>query len=173
MKKTLFILVALVLVVGLVYAQPNLTKTTKWMVYVSAKNTTDTIPGHQSGGLGAGSAGWINIGTDDAYVTYFACDSVNSLVYVDYADTGYGSAANSSAKSVPFETITVAAGDTLAAMDGTGDMAQVTRIIRNQITNNIDGARYIRFRVFNLDADNFAAAAGDRVIRLVLTQIRH
>lgn len=170
MKKLLFVFVAMLLIVGLASAQaPNVERVSKYFVYVSAKATTDTIPGHQVGGPGAGSSGWIYIGGDDAYVSYWALDSVQSNVYVDYADTGVSA---SSAAVIPFKTVTVAAGDTLATMDETSDIGIVARTLRNPISNSIAGARYLRFRVFNLNNDNFAAAAADRVIRLTLTRIK-
>lgn len=171
MKNVIFALVALLLVVSLSEAQT--VSMNKYYIYVSAKNTIDTIPGHQVGASGAGYAGWLYVGNDDVYATYWALDSTQSAFTIDYADSGVSSGLGSSSRVIPFATITAAAGDTLFTADATGDIGLVKRTIRDQVTNNIGGARWIRFRVANLNADNFAAAAGDRVLRLtVIRKVR-
>lgn len=172
MKNVLLALVALLLVSSLASAQPNIETTTKYYVYVSAKNTVDTIPGHQVGGGGAGTAGWMYVGQDDVYLSYWALDSVQTTFIVDYADSGVGSGTGSSAVVIPFKSVTAAEGDTLFTADNTGDIGFVSRKIRAQATNGIGGARYIRLRALSLNADNFAAAAGDRVIRCTVTRIK-
>lgn len=172
MKNIIFALVALLLVSGLASAQPNIETSSKYYVYISAKNTTDTIPGHQVGAAGAGTAGWLYVGGDDVYLTYWALDSVQSNIYVDYADSGVTSRTGSSAAVIPFGTVSVAAGDTLATMDATGDIGIVKRTLRAQATNSIGGAQFIRLRMFNLNNDNFAAASGDRVVRVRVLRIK-
>ena len=173
MRSILLVVLAALLFVGVANAQPNVERVHKYLVYVSAKNTTDTIPGHEVGNGGAGYAGWIYVGGDDVMLTYWAKDSVQSNVYVDFADSGVSSGSTSSdIDDIPFGTVSVAENDTLESMDATGDMQIVTRTLRNQATNSIGGARYLRFRVWNLNADNFAAAAGDRVIRLTVLRIK-
>jgi len=173
MRNILFVVLAALLFVGVANSQPNLERVHKYFVYVSAKNTIDTIPGHEVGNSGAGYAGWLYVGGDDVMLTYWAKDSVQSNVYVDYADSGVTSGANSSdIDNIPFGTVTVAENDTLETMDATSDMGIVTRTLRNQATNSIGGARFLRFRVFNVDADNFAAAATDRIIRLTVLRIK-
>lgn len=170
--KTLIVAMALVLAVSLGLSQGPPVSSQVFYVYASAKNTTDTIPGHQNGASGAGYAGWLYVGNDDVYISYFALDSMETLVYVDYADSGVTSSANASAAAIAFNTVAVAAGDTLLSMDGTNDYDIVTRTLRDDITNSILGARWLRFRCFHPNNDNFAAAAAGRTMRLRVTRIK-
>lgn len=171
MKNIILALVALLLVTGLTYAQPNLERSVKYMVPL-VQNETDTIPGTESGGLGNGKVGWMRVDGDDVYLTYSAVDSVQVNLYVDYADSGYSPGTGTSSYAIPFGTVAVAAGDTLNSAAAASKMGIVVRTIRNPITNSIGGARYVRFRAFALNNANFAGLASDRVIRVTVLRIK-
>lgn len=169
MKKLLFVLVALILVVGLANAQ---TITREYYFRVpTVQNETDTIPGTQTGGIGAGGAGWLFIGTDDVEYSLMSQDSSLLTITFDYADSGYASATGSSAKSIGFKTRTRVIGeDSLsgAAAGGANPKTMISAILRARgaATTGLEGARYIRARILGVNTAVHAGAASGRTVSL-------
>lgn len=180
-----FFLSALMLAAALVAAQPL--TTTYHIPFTQAE--VDTIPGTESGGLGAGKTGWFYVGDD--YLSYHitAFDSCVVTTVIDYSDTGYVPATGSSAKSVGFITIPTAttgfwpgtlltpfasftAADSLAALANTANpKAASGKVLRSAKVDLIPGARWVRWRMTALDADTVhAAAANDRILRMHITR---
>lgn len=139
-------------------------------------NANDTIPGTQSGGVGAGAAGWIYVGDDYVSASLTSQDSVNVAWYIDYADTGYVSASTSSAKTIGHFTVvrTAAADSMCTAVTATWATHHglLSKVLRGPSEDNIPGASWIRFRlVCASTASKFAAAAADATVSLRVHRI--
>ena len=167
--KTLFVVI-LLSVFGLtsLYAQGE-EVVAKYYVPL-ATTAVDTVPGTQTGGIGAAGAGWLYVGmaTDIVY-SLVAVDSSNFTCHVDYTDTGYVSAAGTSARVVGLSTYAVNPGGSTdsvysLASGGANPMDFESTVLRQTGgTDNIPGGRWIRFRLTRISG---AAAVADNTIRL-------
>lgn len=173
--KHLFVIALLTfLAAGLALGQVS--QNQKFYVPLTASET-DTIPGTQSGGVGAGGAGWLYVGDADVVYSITSVDSVWYTTDVDYADSGYSSAAGTSAYTVGFKTYTseytTCTDTTLAPVNSANPKILISRVLREKgYCDYIPGARWIRIRIIAAATKQAGLAAG-RVVRLNVRTFRY
>jgi hypothetical protein len=161
MKSFIVVLVALLLVSSLAYTQPRI----DLPGFISradviVKNTSDTIPS-----TAAGAAGWYFVGNDNVSIGLTALDSVNIHFKIEYADSGYGAATGSSAKSVGHVSRARVVGEDTLYTKTVGFYGKTIRDARAAI-NLIPGGRYFRVIVTATNTDEQALKAGAYPYRL-------
>jgi hypothetical protein len=170
--KAILIFVALIFLVNMSNAQQVLTEKLYRVALVI--NETDTVPGNENGGIGAGGTGWLYVGPYDVEYSLTSQDSMNATILFDYADTGYISAAGSSAKLVGLQAAarTVNEDSLVALADVANPAGMVSNILRNRLggVDKIEGGRYLRARILGVNVGS--KLAGSTAGRTVSLRIR-
>ena len=170
--KHLLVIALLTFAVGLATSQVS----QNYKFFVPLVNSeTDTIPGTETGGPGAGGTGWLNVGDNDVVYSVTSVDSTYYTTIVDYADTGYSAATGSSAKDVGYKSyVTTVTTDSVAIpVNSANPKTLISRVIREKgYVDNIPGGRWIRIRIIAQSSKN-AGAVADRTVRVNIRTFRY
>jgi len=174
--KAILIFVALVFLVSMSNAQQVIQD--RFYRVPLLLNETDTVPGTQNGGAGAGGTGWLYVGPYDVEYTLTCQDSMNATIVFDYADTGYASTTGSSAKLVGHiaATRTVNEDSLVAITDVANPAAMVSNVLRNRqgSVDKIKGASFIRARILGVNvASKLAGSVAGKTVSLRIRTLKY